>query len=148
MALGALGNGFVEGVDGLQGDAELADKGLNQESRGRDDPRIGGQGCGTLDGLDALVNDVGVAHMMGVEEALEGRAARQLNGFEGRPLGEEVAEDGGVFVVKPLEDMGEVVLQGTGEAIRETHFVADQTAAMFDKLFEGTHRGALGLEGL
>ena len=38
MALGALCNGFVEVVDGLQGDAELADKGLNQESSGRDDP--------------------------------------------------------------------------------------------------------------
>src|SRR5919106_1107081 len=87
MALGALGNGFVEGVDGVQGDAELADKGLTQESSGRDDPRIGGQGCGTLDGLDALVNDVGVAHMMGAEEAFEGRAARELHGFQGRPLG-------------------------------------------------------------
>jgi hypothetical protein len=46
-----------------------------------------------------------------------------------------------------LEDVREVVLQGTGQAIREAHFVADQTAAMFDKLFEGTHRGALGLGG-
>ena len=111
-------------------------------------PRIGGQGCGTLDGLDALVNDVGVAHLMGVEEAREGRAARELNGFEGRPLGEEVAEDGGVFVVEPLEDMREVVFQGTGEAIRETYFVADQTTAMFDEWFEGTYGGALGVEGV
>src|SRR5262245_54981503 len=122
MALGTLGNGFVEGVEGLQGDAELADKGLNQEGSGRDDPCIGGQGCGALDGLDALVNDVGVAHMLGAEEALEGRAARELNGFKGRPWGEEVAEDGAVFVVEPLEDMGEVVFQGTGEAIRQTYF--------------------------
>jgi hypothetical protein len=49
--------------------------------------------------------------------------------------------------VEPLEDVREVVLQGPGKAIREAHFVADQTAAMFDTLFEGTHRGALGLEG-
>ena len=148
MALGVLYNGVVEGVDGLQGDAELADKSLNQEGSGGDDALIGGQWGGALDGLDALVDDVGVAHMMGAEEALEGGAARQLGCFEGRPLGEEIAEDGGVFVVEPLEDVREVVLQGTGKAIREAHFVADQTAAMFDKLFEGTHRGALGLEGL
>jgi hypothetical protein len=30
----------------------------------------------------------------------------------------------------------------------ETHFVAAQTAAMVNELFEGTHRGALGVEGL
>jgi hypothetical protein len=75
-------------------------------------------------------------------------ASRQLGGFEGRPLGEEIAEDGGVFVVEPWEDVREVVLQGTGQAIREAHVVADQTAAMVAKLFEGTHGGALGLEGL
>jgi len=85
--------------------------------------------------------------MMGVEEALEGRAARELNGFEGRPWGAEVAEDGGDFVVEPLEDMREVVFQGTGEAIRETYFVADQTTAMFDEWFEGTYGGALGVKG-
>ena len=124
-----------------------ADKGLNQERSGGDDTLIGGQGCGALDGLDALVDDVDVAHMMGAEEALEGGAARELDGFEGRPLGEEVAEDGGVFVVKPLEDVGEVVFQGTGEAIGETHVVADQTAAMFDEWLKGTHRGAWGVRG-
>jgi hypothetical protein len=106
------------------------------------------RGGGALDGLDALVDDVGVAHMMGAEEALEGGAARQLGGFEGRPLGEEIAEDGGVFVVEPLEDVREVVLQGTGKAIREAHFVAHEAAAMFDEVLEGTHVGALGVEGV
>jgi hypothetical protein len=43
---------------------------------------------------------------MGAEEVLEGRAARELNGFEDQPLGEDVLKDGGVFVVEPLEDMG------------------------------------------
>jgi hypothetical protein len=85
--------------------------------------------------------------MIGAEEALEGGAARELDGFEGRPLGEEGAEAGGVFVVESLEDMGEVVFSGTGEAIRETHVVAAQTAGMFDEWFEGTHRGAWGVEG-
>jgi len=44
MALGALLNGCVEVVDGLQGDVELADQGLNQKGSGRDDTLIGGQG--------------------------------------------------------------------------------------------------------
>jgi hypothetical protein len=34
MALGVWRNGFVEGVDGVHSDAELADKGTNQESSG------------------------------------------------------------------------------------------------------------------
>jgi len=148
MALGILRTGVVEGVDGWPGDAELAGKSLNQEGSGGDDALLGGQRGGALDGLEALVDNVGVAHMIGAEEALEGGAARQLGGFEGRPWGEEIAEEGGVVVVEPLEDVREVVFQGTGQAIGEAHVVTDQTAAMFDKWFEGTHRGALGLEGL
>ncbi len=147
MALGAWCHGFVEVVDGVPGDTELADQGVHQESRGRDAPRIGGQGCGALEGVEALGNDVGVAHMRGAAEALEGRAARELNGVEGRPLGEDVAEDGGVFVVEPLADRRAVVVQGTGEAIGETYVVADQTTARFDAWFEGTYGGALGVEG-
>jgi hypothetical protein len=38
-------------------------------------------------------------------------------------------------------------LQGTGEAIREAHFVSDHAAAMFDELFEGAHSRTLGLKG-
>jgi hypothetical protein len=77
-----------------------------------------------------------------------GGAARKLGGFEGRPLGEEVAEQQSIFVLKPLQDMREVVFQGTREAIGDAHFVADHTAAMFDELRQGTHRGALGVKGL
>ena len=71
-------------------------------------------------------------------------STRELGGLEGWPLGEEIAEDGGVFVVKPWEDVREVVLQGTGEAIREAYVVAHEAAAMFDELRGGTHLGALG----
>jgi hypothetical protein len=46
MALGALRHGCVEGVEGLQSDAELADKGLNQASRGGEDTLSGRQGGG------------------------------------------------------------------------------------------------------
>jgi hypothetical protein len=113
-----------------------------------DDAFISGQWGGALDGMDAVVDDLGVAHVMGAEEVLTGGATRELHGFESGPWGEEVAENAGVFIVEPLEDMGEVVFSGTGEAIGETHVVADQAAAMFDEWFAGTHRGALGGEGL
>jgi hypothetical protein len=82
------------------------------------------------------------------EKALQGGASRKLHGLEGRPWGEEVAEDGGVFVVEPLQGVRKVVFQGTRETIREAHVVTDQTAAMFHELFEGAHGGTLGLQGL
>jgi hypothetical protein len=147
MALGAWRHGGVAGVDGVQRAAELADQGLHQESRGGDAPHIGRPGCGARDGLEALVQDVAVAHMRGAEAALAGGAARALDGFEGRPWGEAVADAGGVLVVNPWEDLGAVVFSGTGEAMRETHVVADQTAARCDEWFEGTHGGAWGGEG-
>ena len=146
--MGALRDGGVEVGDGLQGDAELGDEGLHQEGIGGDDALIGGQRRGALDGLDALVDDVGRAHVVGAEEALQGGAARELRGFEGRPAAEEVTKDRGIFVLKPLQDLREVVFEGTGEAVGEPHFVADQAAAVFDELREGAHGGALGVEGL
>jgi hypothetical protein len=142
MVLRALRDSFVNVVDRLQGHAKLGDEGL-----GSDDALIGGQRCGALDGLDALVDDVGVTHVMGAEKALEHGAPRKLGGLEGWPLREDVAEDGGVFVVKPLQDVRAVVLQGTGEAIGDAHFFTDEAAAMFDDLLEGAHLGALAVEG-
>ena len=83
---------------------------------------------------------------MGTKEALKGGAPRELGGFEGGPAAEEVAKDGGVFLLKPLQDMGEVVFEGTGQAIRATDFVADQAPTVFDELCQGAHRRALGGE--
>jgi hypothetical protein len=146
-ALGAVGHGVVAVVDGWHGDAELAAQGVHQEGRGGDAPRLGGQGCGARAGLEALVQDVGVAPRLGAEDAREGRAARERHGVAGRPLGEAVADEGGVCVVAPWADLGAVVVQGTGEASRETYVVADQTTARCDAWCEGTDRGALGGEG-
>jgi len=82
------------------------------------------------------------------EEVCQGRAACELGRFEGRPLGEKVAEQQGVFVLKPLQAVREVVFQSTREAISDAHFVADHPTAMFDELRQGTPRRALGVQGL
>ena len=71
-----------------------------------------------------------------------------MGGVERRPLGENVAEAGGVFVVKPLEGVREVVFQGPGEAVGDAHLVAEHAAAMCDEWLKGTHGGALGVKGL
>ena len=54
MALGTLCDSGVEVGDGLQGDAELGNKGLDQQDIGGDDALIGGQRRGSLHGVAAL----------------------------------------------------------------------------------------------
>jgi hypothetical protein len=147
MAVGALRDGVVEGLERVQGRTQLGDKSLDEECMGCNDTFIGGQWCSALDGMDALVDDVGVAHVMVVEEALQGGTTGELHGFEGGPLSQKVAEDDRVLVVKPLKDVREVVFQGTGEAIGDAHVVANEAAAMLNELLKGTHCGALRGEG-
>ena len=79
--------------DGLQGDPELVDEGLDEQGMGGDDALIGGQGGGSFDGVDTCVDDVCRAHMMVAEEGFQGGAARELRGFEGRPATEKVTKD-------------------------------------------------------
>jgi hypothetical protein len=148
MALGAVGNGLVEILDRLQSHTELGHKGLDQEGMGGDNAFIGGQRRSALDGVEALGDDISIAHVMVAEEAFQGGATGELHRFEGGPLSQKVAEDDRVLVVKPLEDVREVVFQGTGQAIGEAHFVANEAAAMLDELLKGTHFGALRGEGL
>ena len=147
MALGERRDGFIEVCNGLQGDAELGDEGVHQEDIGGDDAFIGRQREGALDRLDARVNDIGSADVMGTEEGLQGGATRELCGFEGGPAAQEVAKECRIFLSKPLQDMREVVFEGTGQAIRQTDFVADEAPAVFDELRQGAHCRALGGEG-
>jgi hypothetical protein len=148
MALGAVGNGLVASRERVQGHAEWGHKGLDQEGIGGDDAFIDGQRRRALDGVAAWGDDLRVAHVRVAEEAFQGGASRQLYGLEGRPLREEVAEDGGSFVVEPLQHMRNGVFQGTEKTIRDAHVVSDQAAAMFPELFEGTQNRTLGLKGL
>ena len=137
MALGALCYGLVELFDRMQGRAELCDESLDQEGMGGDDPVIGGQWGGPLDGVDAVVDDVRGAHMMGAEEALQGGAARPWHGLQRRPLGEKVAEDNGGFVLEPLQTLRKIVFEGPGEPMREASLVPDEAAARGHELSSG-----------
>jgi hypothetical protein len=148
MARRAWRHDMVEVGDRVQDEPELGDERLDQEGLRGDHARIGRQRRRARDGLEACVDAVGVAHVMGVEEALQGGAARKLGGCEGGPVGEEVTEAGGGLVVTPWQGVREVVCQRTGEAGGQAHVVADQPAAMFDAWLERTHRGAWGGEGL
>ena len=142
MGLGTLCNGSVEVGHGLQGHAELGDQGLHQEGLGGDHAFIRGQCHSVLDSLKAGRDDVGRAYVVGTEKALQGGATCELGGFQGRPAAEEVAKDRRIFVLKPLQDVGEVVFERTRQAIRQPDFVADEAPAVFNELRQGAHRGA------
>ena len=148
MVLGTLGDGGVKVLDGVQGDTELADEGLDEQGMGGDDARIGGQGHGGLASVDTRVDDGRRAHMVVAEEGFQGGPARELRGFEGGPATENVTKDEGVFLLKPLQHLRERVLQGTGETMGDAHCISDHAATVFDELFEGAHGRTLRLEWL
>jgi len=114
---------------------------------GDEPPLIGRQRGGTLDGLDALVADGTGAHVLGAEEARQGRAAGKVGGLARRPVGEKVAAQQGVFVLNPGQDVWEGVGQGTREAMGEAPGGADHPAAMGDEWRQGTPGWALGGQG-
>src|SRR4029434_8312226 len=125
MALRALRDGGVKIGDGLQGDPELGHEGLHQERMGRNDTCIGGEGCSRLDSLDPLCDDIGIAHVMRTEEGFEGGTAGELYRFEGRPATQEVAEDRRIFLLKPVQYVRAIVLEGTSQAVGDPDFVTD-----------------------
>ena len=147
MVLGALRNSGIAVGKGLQRDAELGNESLHQENIGGDDTVIGGERPGTLDSLEAGIDDVNRAHMVSPEEPFQRRAARKLRGFESWPAAEEVTKDHCIFVGKPLQDLWKVVFEGTGQAVGQTDFVTDQAPAVLDELRQGAYGGALGAEG-
>jgi hypothetical protein len=75
-ALGTLRDGGVDVGDGLQGDAELGNKGLDHQDMGGDDTLIGGERCGSLASVAAVCDDVFRAYMVVAAKGLKGGAAR------------------------------------------------------------------------
>jgi hypothetical protein len=147
MGLGTLGHGSVEVGNGLQGHAELGDQGLHQEGIGGEHACIRGQCHRVLDSLNAGCDAVGRAYVVGTEKALQGGATCEWCGLQGRPAAEEVAKDRRLFVLKPLQDVGEGVFERTRQAICHPDFVADEAPAVFHELRQGAPLWALRDKG-
>ncbi len=148
MALGTLGDGVVEGLESVQGDTELADKGLDEQNIGGDDARIAGQRRGRFYGLETFCDEVSRAHVVVAEAGLKGRAPCEWCRFEGRPATQNVTKDRGVFLLKSLPHVRKIIFQGPRETMGDPHAVVDHTAAVCNELFQSAHRGALWLERL
>ena len=106
------------------------------------------RGVGRWDGLETMGDARCSTHVMVTEAGFEGGAAGELHGVEGWPAAENVAEDGGVFLLQPVQHVRERVLQGPGEAVGDPDGVADHAAAGCDAWGERPHRRALWCEGV
>jgi hypothetical protein len=89
---------------------------------------------------------MGSTHVVRPAAALQRGAPRAVRRFARRPVTEAVAKDRGIFVLKPLQAVGQGVFAGPGQAVGEPHGVADQAPAMCDEWREGTQRRAVGGE--
>jgi len=79
---------------------------------------------------------------------LQGSAAGQLGRLQGWPAAEQITKNDRIFVLKPLERLREIVFQGARETIGDPHLVSNHALAVCNELCQGTHDGALGIEGL
>jgi hypothetical protein len=82
------------------------------------------------------------------KEGFQGRAPREWHRLQRWPAAQKVTEEARVFVLKPLQRLRDIVLQGTGEAMSHPHLIPDQAATVFDELFEGAYGRTLRLERL
>src|SRR3990170_8952624 len=113
--------------------AQLGEQGGHYQTGWLDDGLVRGERPLRADGLDALVDDRLLANIVSMEERNEGFAAGALRGQQGRPTFDEVCEDGGLLVTKPLQNLRKVLLEQVGDAIGESHAILDQVAAALDE---------------
>jgi hypothetical protein len=111
--------------------------------RGLDDSLVGRQRALGLDGVDSSFDDGRVPDAVRVEEGDDGVTTRSLGGLQRRPAFEEGSEDVRLLVPKPVEDLGEVVLEREGQTVRDADAVLDQVTSRLDEPPEGAHVVAL-----
>ena len=119
---------------------------LDEQNIGRHDAFIRGQGGRRFDRLETLRDPRRRADVMVTKKRLKSGPMGEWHGREGGPAAQEVTEDHGIFLFKPAQDMREGVLEGPGQAVRETHLLTNEAAAGLDELGQRAHLGALRLE--
>ena len=82
------------------------------------------------------------------EKGLQGRSAGLLHVVERRPSGEEVAEHNARFLLEPIDNLREVVLEGALQAVSDARLVANEPCAFFEQTLECAHASALRFQGL
>ena len=86
----------------------------------RDDRCIHCQGCRCLDGLQTGIEDVREAHVVLMEEPLQGALSRPLDLRKCRPTRNEVAEQQRIKVFEPLKHLRVILFQRIAQSIGDT----------------------------
>jgi hypothetical protein len=68
------------------------------------------------------------------------RSTQHRYRLERRPTLEEVREDSGILIRKPLENLRKVRLERGGQAVGEPHAIFDERAPSFDQTTQRPHR--------
>ena len=71
-----------------------------------------------------------------------------VNRFQCRPSLQEIAEHQRALILEPLQSLGKVVLERTGESIGDASLIIDQAPSHLDQLLEDAHLSALRVERL
>jgi hypothetical protein len=148
MTLRPFSNGMIEALNRFSKNVQLRNQCLRHEGIGHHDPFISGQRHGTLDGGQALMDALPIAHVVPMKEAFQGATLGELGGFEGWPLTEKVTKQPGVLMGKPLEHVREIRLQRPGESIGDPDPILHEATPVFHQVGQGTHLGTLGHERL
>jgi len=136
-----VGDGAVEGT-------KLGEERLDQQAMGFDDGGVGRERQLRLDVAEAAIDDSGVANVVVVEEGTDGVGASALSGLERRPPGQEIDEDVGLLVAKPLQDLWKVGLERAGKTVGDADPILDEIAAGLDEAAQNTKVGKLGAQRL
>ena len=89
------------------GGAQLGQEGLDQQSHGFGDGRVGRERTLGANRFDATVDSSLVAHVALAEEVGERFASGTLSRLKRRPAVEEISKNGSVLVPKPLPALAE-----------------------------------------
>ncbi len=71
-----------------------------------------------------------------------------MHPFERWPASQKIAEQLGISIFEPFQNLRKIVLQDTAHAVVQAHFVSDQAPPMFDHLLQRTNGRTRWLERL
>jgi len=148
LGLGRLGHGVVTVGHGLSGDAEWSHESLDEQHMGRHEACSRGQGGRSVESLAPLRAHRRRADVMVTQQRRKSGTMGEWHGREGGPAAQAVTEAPGLFSCTPAQDMREGVLEGPGQAGRETPRITNEAAAGRDALGQRAPLWALRLARL
>jgi hypothetical protein len=96
-----------------------------------------------FDGGQATGDELSSVCVVGMEEGFEADLVSTLRLQQRRPTGQEVAEQHGVALVEPFQNLRIVLLERVGQAVGQAGLGVDQFASALRQANQRTHGDAL-----